>query len=98
MTKHKDLYNLILQPVISEKANLLNSANKYIFFVNKKTNKQLIKQSVEFIFNVKVDDVNTLNIIAKKIKFKGVRGTQNSKKKAIVTLADGYTIDLVKGI
>jgi large subunit ribosomal protein L23 len=92
------LYDVILKPVMSEKSNnLMASGNKYTFLVHKKSNKAIISKSIEFIFNVKVVSVNVLNSKARKVRFKGVRGTQSSSKKALVTLADGYKIDFTVG-
>jgi large subunit ribosomal protein L23 len=95
--KHK-LYDIILKPLMSEKASNMSDLNKkYVFFVRRDAKKSMISKSVEFIFSVKVDSVNIINTKAKKVRFKGVQGKQSSKKKAIVTLADGYKIDLSVG-
>jgi large subunit ribosomal protein L23 len=97
MKNQNNLYDLLIKPVMTEKSNDLSSRNKYTFFVDRKSNKSLISRSVEFVFNVKVSDVNVLNSKAKNVRFKGVNGKQSSKKKAIVTLVDGYKIDLSRG-
>ena len=98
MNNKHDLYDIIVKPVMSEKSNNLSSLNKYTFFVDKRSDKSSIKRSVEFIFNVKIDAINVINVRGDSIRFKGVRGKQVAKKKAIVTLAKGYKIDLTAGV
>lgn len=98
MTNKYELYDVLLRPLVSEKSNILLGDNKYVFFVDKRSNKGLVKKSVEFIFNVKVDSVNMLNVRSNSVRFKGVSGRQASKKKAFVTLVSGYKIDLVEGV
>jgi large subunit ribosomal protein L23 len=95
--KHK-LYDVIVKPVMSEKGSNLNALNKYVFFVDKRSNKASVKKSVEGIFDVKVDAVNVINVRGDNVRFKGVKGKQAAKKKAIVTLAQGYKIDLTAGV
>lgn len=100
INKHS-LYDIILSPVMSEKSNNLNSLDKYVFFVNRKSSKGVIARAVEYIFNVKVESVNVVNLKRRKVVFKGVRGVQPAKKKAIVTLRSGDKIELMdidKGI
>ncbi|MFN8528747.1 MAG: 50S ribosomal protein L23 [Anaerolineae bacterium] len=92
------IYNVLLRPVVTEKATMLNEQNnQYIFEVAQDANKAQIKEAVEVIFDLvgKVKKVNTLIIPAKR----GVRGRRaymRSKqwKKAIVTLAEGASIEL----
>jgi len=98
MNNKHDLYDVIIKPVMSEKSNNLSGLNKYIFFVDKRSDKSSIKRSVEFIFNVKIDAINVINVRGDNVRFKGVRGKQAAKKKAIVTLAEGYKIDLTAGV
>ena len=98
MKNKHDLYDVLLHPLISEKSNILLGNNKYVFFVSKKSNKHLIKKSIEFAFDVKVESVNILNVKPRIVRFKGVKGKQVGKKKAFVTLVDGYKIDLVEGL
>jgi large subunit ribosomal protein L23 len=98
MKNKHDLYDVILKPVMSEKSNILTAENKYTFFVDRRSDKSLITKSVEFIFNVKVSCVNIVNLKSKKVRFKGVKGSQAARKKAVVTLADGFKIDLTSGL
>ena len=78
---------------MTEKSTNLNQFNKYSFFVSKDSNSFEIKQAVENIFKVKVLRINTLVVRGKLKSFKGSIGRKNDKKKAIVTLAEGNTID-----
>jgi len=95
--------NIILKPVITEKmTNLGEKLNRYGFIVNKKANKIQIKQAVEDLYGVDVLSVNTMNYSGKtKSRFTKsgvISGRTNSYKKAIITLADGETIDFYSNI
>lgn len=90
------LYNVLIRPVVTEKANLLTDAeNKYVFEVAQNANKVQIKEAIEVIFDKKVVKVNTMIVPAKR----GTRGRRAyirslQWKKAVVTLAPGETIEL----
>ena len=90
-------YQLILNPLVTEKATQLSEFNKIVFSVPLSANKIDIKSSIEKIYSVKVLSVNTILLKGKTKRFKGVLGRRNSQKKAIVTLAPGNTIDLSVG-
>ena len=90
-------YQLILNPLVTEKATQLSEFNKIVFSVPLSANKIDIKSSIEKIYSVKVLSVNTILHKGKTKRFKGVLGRRNSSKKAIVTLAPGNTIDLSVG-
>ena len=103
MNKHKQILS---HPILSEKSsNLSATLNKYVFKVEKNANKLEIKSAVENRFNVKVVKVSTLNVRGKlknmTIKSNGnvirTSGNRSSWKKAIITLAEGQTIDLLNG-
>ena len=85
---------LIKAPVITEKASALAQNNKYVFKVDSKANKYQIKQAIEKIFKVKVIEIRTLNVKPKKRRVGRYAGLTNRSKKAIVTLAEGQTINL----
>ena len=85
--------SLIQSPILTEKSTNLNQYNKYSFFVSKDSNAYEIKQAVEVVFKVKVVKINTLVVRGKLKSFKGSIGYQKNKKKAIVTLAEGSSID-----
>ena len=86
--------NLIKKPVITEKSTANAQFNKYIFEVRKDANKINIKKTIEDIYKVKVQKLNSLNVKSKPKVFKGQRGTRSELKRIIVTLKEGNTIDM----
>lgn len=97
MNKSK-LYDIVRYPVITEKATIASSLNKYIFKVDISSNKDQITKAISEIFNVKVKSINTILVKGKTKRFKGRIGKRNNYKKAIVTLEQGQTIDLAAEI
>jgi large subunit ribosomal protein L23 len=93
-----DLYDVILSPVITEKATVLSEHSQVVFKVRSSATKPQIQEAVERLFNVKVKAVNTLNRKGKRKRFRGFAGRQSDMKKAIVTLADGHSIDVTTGL
>ena len=91
-------YDIILEPVITEKATLASELNKVVFKVRKDATKDQIKAAIERLFDVKVVGLNTLIRKGKKKSFRGVRGQQSDVKKAVVTLAEGDRIDVTTGL
>ena len=91
-------YDVIRSPVITEKATIAAEQNKVVFNVAKSATKPEIKAAVEALFKVKVTAVNTLVRQGKVKRFKGFVGKQDDVKKAIVTLAEGQTIDVSTGL
>ena len=90
----KDIHDVIVRPVISEKSYEMIDENKYTFIVDRNANKTHIKQAVEKIFDVKVVSVNTMNRRGK-VKRRGlVVGKRPDTKRAIVTVAEGDRIEL----
>ena len=85
---------IIIAPVVTEKSNDELQQGKYTFKVDPKANKIEIKQAIEKIFNVKVTSIRTINVVPKKRRVGRYTGLTNRSKKAIVTLAEGQTIDL----
>ena len=85
---------IIKAPVITEKSQAAQAEGKYTFKVDPKATKLEIKAAVEKIFNVKVTDVRTMNVKPKKRRVGRYTGLTKRTKKAIVTLAEGQTIDL----
>ncbi len=91
--------DVLIKPVLSEKANQQSEkSNRYTFVVNRKANKLEIKKAIESFYGVQVQEVNTL-VIPSKLKSKYtkagyVTGRKPAKKKAIVTVAEGETIDI----
>ena len=86
--------NLIKKPVITEKSTANAQFNKYIFEVRNDPNKINIKKTIEEIYKVKVQKLNSLNVKSKPKVFKGQRGTRSELKRIIVTLKEGNTIDM----
>jgi large subunit ribosomal protein L23 len=91
-------YDVILSPVITEKATLVSEQNQVIFKVASGANKTDIKAAVETLFNVKVKAVNTLVRKGKRRTFRGIRAQLSDVKKAIVTLEEGHSIDVTTGL
>ncbi|GLK85482.1 MULTISPECIES: 50S ribosomal protein L23 [Ancylobacter] len=91
-------YDVIVSPVITEKATAASEHNKVVFKVALTATKPQIKEAVEKLFDVKVESVNTLVRKGKTKFFKGRKGVQNDVKKAVVTLAEGHTIDITTGL
>jgi large subunit ribosomal protein L23 len=91
-------YDVILAPVITEKATMLTEHNKVVFRVAKDSTKDEIASAVEELFKVKVIKVNTLNVKGKTKRFRGHLGRRSDIKKAIVTLQEGQTIDIATGL
>ncbi|MBE7186349.1 MAG: 50S ribosomal protein L23 [Methylobacterium mesophilicum] len=91
-------YDVITSPVITEKSTMVSEYNQVVFNVALKATKPQIKAAVESLFNVKVTAVNTLIRKGKVKRFRGRVGRQSDQKKAIVTLADGDTIDVSTGL
>ncbi|WP_374942430.1 50S ribosomal protein L23 [Sphingomonas sp.] len=91
-------YDVILSPHITEKATMLSEHNAVVFKVANSASKPEIKAAVEALFNVKVTGVNTIVQKGKTKKWKGTPYTKSDIKKAIVTLADGQSIDVTTGV
>ena len=95
--------DVLIKPVLSEKVNRLSEKfNRYTFIVNRKANKLEIKKAVEEFYGITVEDVNTINVPSK-VKQRNTKsglltGRKPAKKKAVVTVAEGDTIDLYSNI
>jgi len=91
-------YDIIVSPVITEKATFASERNQVIFRVAPHATKPQIKEAVEKLFDVKVKRVNTLIRKGKVRNFRGKRGLLSDVKKAVVTLAEGHRIDVTTGL
>ena len=91
-------YDVIIAPVITEKATKVSEHNQVVFKVARSATKPEIKEAVEKLFDVKVKAVNTLVRKGKTKIFKGRRGELSDVKKAIVTLEEGHRIDVTTGL
>ena len=92
------MYDIILAPVITEKSTNLSEFNKVTFRVPLTASKPEIKAAVEGLFNVTVTAVNTIVSQGKTKRFRGRIGYRSDSKKAIVTLAEGQSIDVAAGL
>jgi len=91
-------YDVIIAPVITEKATLASDRNQVTFKVARNATKPQIKEAVEKLFDVKVKSVNTMIRKGKLKAFRGSLGRQQDTKKAIVTLEEGHRIDVTTGL
>ena len=98
MPKPLHTYEVIVRPLITEKAQVLTAQNKYAFEVDKRANKMQVKEAVELAFDVKVTAVNTCRVKGKLRRFGRNYTRQPEWKKAIVTLAPGEKIELFEGV
>lgn len=91
-------FEIIRAPVVTEKSTMGSEHNQVTFKVAKDASKPEIKLAVERLFDVKVEAVNTLVMKGKVKRFKGRLGRRSDYKKAVVTLAEGQSIDIVAGV
>jgi large subunit ribosomal protein L23 len=94
----QEMYDLVLSPVITEKATAISEHNQVTFRVPLHADKRSVKAAVEGLFSVKVTAVNTVRVKGKTKRFRGRPGERSDYKKAIVTLAEGAKIDITTGI
>ena len=98
MTTKRSAYDVIVAPVITEKATLVSEANQVIFKVRPDATKTEIKAAVETLFKVKVKAVNTIVRKGKEKAFRGVKAVLSDTKRAVVTLESGHSIDVTTGL
>lgn len=91
----KEIYKILREPHISEKATYLSDQNKYVFKVFKATNKIQIKNAVANLYGVMVRDVRIINEKSKSRKVRNISGRKPGYKKAIVTLEKGHKIEIL---
>ena len=96
-TFHKDHRDVIIKPIVTEKSMRLLDDNRYTFLVHPEANKTEIKVAVEKIFDVKVTSVNTMNRQGKTRRTRYGTGRRADTKRAIVSLAEGQSIDIFGG-
>jgi len=94
----EQMYNTILRPVITEKATMASQHGQIAFWVLPSATKPEIKSAVEALFKVEVTKVNTTSLPGKIKRFKGREGVRSDRKKALVTLKSGQTIDISTGL
>ena len=93
-----DFHDILIEPVLSEKATALREQNKYVFKVAPDASKVQVKDAVAKLFNVKVVNCTTINVRGKEKRVRGKPGRTASWKKAIVRLAPGETIKVFEGV
>ena len=91
-------YEIVRRPLITEKATMISAHNQVSFLVALDASKPEIKAAVEMLFKVKVKAVNTLRQKGKSKRFRGRPGQRPEIKKAIITLAEGHSIDVTTGL
>ena len=94
----ENVRDVLIRPVITEKANNMMQDNKYTFIVPLTANKVEIRQAVEKIFKVKVVGVNTIRVMGKMKRMGKNQGKRPDYKKAIVKVAPGQRIELFEGV
>lgn len=97
MTKYndRDIIDLVIRPILTEKATMLMEQNQYTFDVASKASKPEIKAAIEKIFDVKVQSVNTHKPPSKKRRVGKFIGYRSQYKRAIVTLAEGSSLQSI---
>jgi large subunit ribosomal protein L23 len=98
MSSKPEYYDIIRRPIVTEKATMASESGAVVFEVAMDSNKPIIKEAVEALFNVKVKAVNTTISKGKIKRFKGQLGKRKNTKKAYVMLEDGNTIDVSTGL
>ena len=98
MPKEIHPYAILLRPIITEKTTVLTGADKYVFEVDLRANKNQIREAVQVAFNVRVQEVNTMVMKGKPKRFGRKVTNRPDWKKAIVTLVPGDKIELFEGI
>lgn len=98
MPKELHPYAVLLRPIITEKTTVLTGADKYVFEVDVRANKNQIKEAIQVAFNVRVQEVNTMVMKGKPKRFGRKVTNRPDWKKAIVTLVPGDKIELFEGI
>ncbi|MGB7404056.1 MAG: 50S ribosomal protein L23 [Pacificimonas sp.] len=91
-------YDVIRAPIITEKSTMVSEHNQVVFKVANDATKPMIKAAVEALFDVKVTGVNTMIAKGKTKRWKGRPYKRSDVKKAVITLADGDSIDITSGV
>ena len=95
-----EAHQILIRPIISEKNTMLNEQGQYVFEVDQRANKIMVRKAVEELFNVNVTAVNIMNVSGKRRRAPRSRtyGMTRSLKKAVVSLVEGQRIDLFQGV
>lgn len=98
VTVHSRAFQVLRYPLVTEKVTALGQLNKYVFEVAPKANKQEVKKAIKEIYGVNVQKVNIVNLQGKERRQGKVQGRTRARKKAIVTLRAGETIQIFEGV
>ncbi len=96
--KHGNAYKVLVKPLLTEKATILNAENKYLFEVDIKANKVEVKKAIKEVYGIVPTSVNMIKYDGKKVRHGRTTGRKKSWKKAIVTLPKGKTINIYEGV
>ncbi|MFA6171067.1 MAG: 50S ribosomal protein L23 [Patescibacteria group bacterium] len=91
-------YRVLVKPLVTEKASILGSGNKYLFSVARHTNKIEVAKAIFEVYGIKPIKVNMINNMGKKVRYGRISGERKSWKKAIVTLPEGKSINVYEGV
>ncbi|HNZ86311.1 MAG TPA: 50S ribosomal protein L23 [bacterium] len=94
----KESYKILVRALITEKASYLKSENKYLFEVTKTATKNEIKKAIFHVYGCWPESINIINIGGKRVRYGKNAGTTKGKKKAIVTLKKGDSIEIYEGV
>jgi len=94
----KDAYRVLIKPMVTEKGTFLASQNKYLFEVARSASKIAIKKAILALYGVTPQSINVVALSGKKVRYGKSRGRTKDRKKAIVTLAKGQSIEVYEGV
>ena len=94
----KDAYRVLIKPMVTEKGTYLASQNKYLFEVARSANKISIKKAIKALYGVTPQSINVVSLTGKKVRYGKSKGRTKDRKKAIVTLAKGQSIEVYEGV
>ncbi len=93
--KSVDVEYVLTKPHITEKASMHAENNVYVFEVNKRANKTLVRNAVKELYKVTPEKINIVNTPAKSVSSRGIKGMKSGKKKALVYLKKGDAIEII---
>ncbi len=96
--KHGNAYKILVKPLVTEKASVMGTLNKYFFEVAKGANKIEIAKAIQDVYGVKPTGVNVIRMKGKSVRHGRIMGKRKDWKKAVVTLKKGETIKIYEGV
>lgn len=97
-TKYQRAHEILIKPLVTEKATNLSTLNQYVFMVATSANKIEVAKAISAVYHVKPLSINLINVKGKKVTRGRIRGVRKDWKKAVVTLAAGQTIKMYEGV